>query len=211
MFAFCHGPRTTTERRTLPTISRPSGENTPNVYSRSSSQARFPSSIAVACVASSKWSGAGTGSNGRRKSWLRTRRSRSAWASSERRSRTRHLAPAISTGRGAGVTTAAAALLVGLLLLLPGLVDHLLGEVGGDLLVVGELHPERPPAPGHGPEVDGVPGHLCLGGQGPDALPAGPGLLHPQDLAPLGVEVAHDVARVAVRHQDVHLHDGLQQ
>src|SRR6266498_1807155 len=185
MFAFCHGPRTTTERRTLrPSPGRPGRTRrtcTRDRRPRPGSPARSPWPAWAArsgrvrgrarTGGGSRGCGpGGPGAPGHRRNggrgpgtWLRRSRPDGAPAS----------------------PPAAAALLVGLLLLLPGLVDHLLGEVGGDLLVVRELHRERSPAAGHRPEVDGVPGHLGLRGQGPDSLLARAGLLHAQDLAAL--------------------------
>src|SRR5579864_5818107 len=45
-------------------------------------------------------------------------------------------------------------------LLLLGLRDHTLGDVGGNLVVVGKFDLKRPPAPGDRPEVRSVPEHL---------------------------------------------------
>src|SRR5690606_18875244 len=70
--------------------------------------------------------------------------------------------------------------------------DHLLGDLGGNLLVVAELRGEGAAPLGHGSQVDGVFKHLCHGDLRPDHLHAAPGL-HAQDPAALFVQIAHHI------------------
>src|SRR5215213_10589897 len=89
-----------------------------------------------------------------------------------------------------------------------GLLDDLGGHVRRQLLVVGELARERPLAPGHRAQVDGVADRLGLGDGRPDQGPAGAdgvGAGHPA--APRR-QVAEDVADELVRHQHLQLEDG---
>ena len=64
---------------------------------------------------------------------------------------------------------------------------------------------------GHGPQVDGVRSHLSHGHLGLNDLLAAGGGSHTHDAAAALVQIADDVAHVAVGHGDLQLAHGLQQ
>src|SRR4029078_2173198 len=90
-----------------------------------------------------------------------------------------------------------------------GLLDEFRGQVARDLGVVTELHRGRRPTLRHAAQVGDVPEHLGERDEGPDDL-CRPARFHPLDLAATAVEVADHVAHELLGHQDLDLHDRLE-
>src|SRR5690242_3415235 len=87
------------------------------------------------------------------------------------------------------------------------LVYHLLGHMSGNLLVVVELHRERATALGYRAQVANIALHFGEGSLRLYNREAGALRVHTEHAAPAPVEVRHDVARIAVGHSDVQVHD----
>src|SRR6476620_3556189 len=90
-----------------------------------------------------------------------------------------------------------------------GLLDEFRGQVARHLGVVAEFHRGRRPALGHRPQVRDVSEHLGERDERPDDLRR-PARLHALDLPPAAVEVADDVAHELLGHEDLDLHDRLE-
>src|SRR2546426_1767074 len=73
-----------------------------------------------------------------------------------------------------------------------------------------ELHRVGRPSRGHGPKLGSVTEHLGKGYVGLDVLRR-PSSFHPEDMAAARGQVAHHIAEVLLWHDDVDLHDRLEQ
>src|SRR6478609_7387516 len=90
-----------------------------------------------------------------------------------------------------------------------GLLDEFRGQVARDLGVVTELHRGGRATLRHAAQVGDVPEHLGERDERPDDLRRA-ARLHPLDLSPATVEIADDVAHELLGHEDLDLHDRLE-
>src|SRR3972149_10084967 len=84
---------------------------------------------------------------------------------------------------------------------------NLVFQVIGQLLVAVELQRVRRPALGQRPQAGGVAEGLRQGYQAVDGIHFAL-RVHLVDVAPLGVEVAHDIAEELLRRDHFQIHDG---
>src|SRR5438552_18971337 len=95
------------------------------------------------------------------------------------------------------------------LLLDLGLLDEFRGQVDRHLGVMTELHRGRGPTLRHAAQVGHVSEHLGKRDEGPDHL-GGASRLLPLDLAAAAVEITDHVAHELLGHEDLDLHDRLE-
>ena len=80
----------------------------------------------------------------------------------------------------------------------------------GHDIVMGIRHLKAASTGGHGAKLDRVLEHLCLWNLSVDDLEMSK-CIDTHDTAPAGVEIAHDIAKVLIRNDDLDVHDRLKE